>query len=165
MSQTATIVVEDISEKSGTNKNGKAYTKWALKDGNGDWYSTFERGVVLDSMKGQKVDIEWEPNGNFKNLLKASTHEDSPIAARQDDGSADWDLIGLRKTRCALWVSALSSPATAAAVERWLSIQSTDVGTADILRFVEGFGKKLVLAAEMDIFQREPAMPEEDIPF
>lgn len=81
MSQVSTIQVEDYSEKSGTNRNGKPYTRWAVKDGNGDWYSTFHKDIVDESVKGQKLEIEWEPEGDFKTLLRASpldTDESKP---------------------------------------------------------------------------------------
>ena len=114
VSQTSTVIVEDVSEKSGvSSKTNKPWKKWALKDGNGDWYGTFEAGVVTSEMKGKKYDIEWEPDGNFKNLLRATPHEESPIASRTETGEADWDLIGLRKTRCALWAALPDGGATA----------------------------------------------------
>lgn len=76
MSQTATVLVDDVSAKQGET-NGKAWTRYALKDGNGDWYSTFEKDVVKSEMKGQRVEIEWEKNGNFNNLLRATPTEES----------------------------------------------------------------------------------------
>ena len=77
MSQVSTVMVDQVVEKSGE-KNGKPWTRWGLKDGNGYWYSTFERGVVLESMKGQRVEIEWEQNGDYRNLLRASPAEPKP---------------------------------------------------------------------------------------
>jgi hypothetical protein len=78
MSQVSTVQVEDISEKSGVNQKGNAWTRWALKDGNGDWYSTFEKGVVHEGLKGQRVEVEWEQNGDYRNLLRATVQAAKP---------------------------------------------------------------------------------------
>jgi len=165
MSQVTTIVVEATTEKSGVSqKTGKPWTKWALKDGNENWYGTFERGVVHDGLKGQKVDIEWEQNGDFRNLLRATPHEDSPIASRTETGEADWALIGLRKTRCALW-AALLPDALALAYSQWRSVQSEEPGRLDIQNFMTTTCRELIISAEVDIFQREPAAADEDVPF
>ena len=165
MSQTSTVLVEDVTEKSGTSqKTGKPWTKWALKDGNGDWYDTFERGVVTPDLKGTKVVIEWEPDGNFKNLLRVAPHEDSPIGSRTDTGEADWDLIGLRKTRCALWAAYIPD-ALALAFSQWRAAQSIEPGTVEIVSFMSRIGRELITAAEVDIFHRAPAQKDEDVPF
>lgn len=76
MSQVSTVLVEDYREKSGTT-NGKPWTNHSIRDANGDWYGTFEAGVVKPEMKGQRVEIEWEPDGNFKNLLRATPVEET----------------------------------------------------------------------------------------
>lgn len=78
MSQVSTVLVEEVSEKSGVNAKGNPWTNYKIKDGNGDWYSTFEKGVVLPELKGQRVEIEWEPDGNFKKLLRATPQEAKP---------------------------------------------------------------------------------------
>lgn len=163
MSQITTVVVEDVSERSGE-KDGRKWTKYALKDGNGDWYGTFEKGVVVEAMKGNKYEIEWEQNGNFKNLLRASPVDDSPISSRTDTGEADWDLIGLRKTRCALWAAYLTE-ALPQAFGLWVAVQTDPPGTLDITNFISRIGRELVLTAEIDIFNREPAVKDDDVPF
>lgn len=77
MSQVSTVLVEDVVEKEGAT-NGKAWKRYGLKDGNGDWYSTFESGVITPGLKGQRVEVEWEANGNFKNLLRATPQDAKP---------------------------------------------------------------------------------------
>lgn len=163
MSEHTTTVVADVNRKTGETNN-KAWTRYSLKDDDGNWYSTFESGLISSDLKGQRVSLEWEQNGDFKTLLKVSPADDSPIAARTPDGDADWDLIGLRKTRCALW-SAYLPGALEQAFQYWASVQTDPPGTADIAHFLVRFGKQLVVAAEADIFQREPAGQDEDVPF
>jgi hypothetical protein len=165
MSTVSTITVEATTEKSGVSqKTGKPWKKYALKDANGEWYGTFENGVVHDAMKGQKYEIEWEQDGNFKNLLRATPTSDSPVSSRLETGEADWDLIGLRKTRCALW-AALLPDALTLAYTQWAAVQSDPPGTLDIKNFVTRFCRELVISAEIDIFSRDPALPDEDVPF
>lgn len=89
MTQLSTIHVEDISEKSGE-RNGKAWTRWALKDTDGNWYSTFERGVVVPAMKGQAYQIEWEANGDFKNLLRATPSDDGAVEPKPEPGTGNY---------------------------------------------------------------------------
>ena len=166
MSRVDVVLVEDVTRKTGE-KNGRAWTRYSVKDSDGNWYSTFEGGVVNSSMKGQTVELEWEQNGDFRNLLRASGPGagSEPTSTIAETEKPDWDLIGLRKTRCALWVAVLESPLLAAYVNRWIEVQSGDVGNADIQHVAEQFARRIVLAAEVDIFHREPAGAEEDIPF
>lgn len=76
MSQVTTVLVEDVSEKQGET-NGKPWTRYVIKDGNGDFYSTFEAGVAVDELKGKRVEIEWEQHGSFRNLLRATVAEEA----------------------------------------------------------------------------------------
>ena len=163
MSETATILCEDISEKSGE-KNGRTWTKYSLKDGNGNWYGTFEAGVISSDYKGKRLNIEFEQDGKFKNLLSASPVEESPIASRTEDGEADWDLIGLRKTRCHLWGAFLQGDAMQSLIAVILK-DKPDAKGADIAHSLLAFGRNLVRGAETDIYHREPAQKDEDVPF
>jgi len=164
MSQTTTIVVEATTEKSGVSqKTGKPWTKWALFDGE-HWYGTFERGVVVEAMKGQTYEIEWEPSGDFRNLLRATPAGPSAPSSVTAGGDTDWDLIGLRKTRCALW-AALLPDALEIAWNQWRSVQSEEPGRLDVQNFITMTCRELVISVEVDIFSRDPALPDEDIPF
>jgi hypothetical protein len=135
-----------------------------LKDLEGNWYSTFERGVVTEDMKGQNVEIEWEQNGDFRNLLRAAPASPSAPSSQAPGGSTDWDLIGLRKTRCALWV-ALLPDALALAYNQWSAVQTDPPGTIEIQNFFTRVGRELIISAEIDIFTRDPAVPNDDVPF
>lgn len=165
MSQTSTITVEATTEKSGVSqKTGKPWTKWALKDENDNWYGTFERGVVHDGLEWQAVEIEWEQDGNFRNLLRATPVGPSAPSSQAPGGGADWDLIGLRKTRCALWAAMLPD-ALEIAWNQWRSVQSEEPSRIDVKNFTTLTIRDLVISAEIDIFHRDPAMPDEDVPF
>ena len=164
MSQVSTITVEATTEKSGVSqKTGRPWTKWALSDGE-NWYGTFEQGVVHDGLKGQQVEIEWEQNGDFRNLLRAAPQGPSAPSSATPDGNTDWDLIGLRKTRCALWAAYLTE-ALPQAFGMWASVQTDPPGTLDITNFITRIGRELIISAEVDIFTRDPAMPDDDVPF
>ncbi len=151
---TVTVMVEDYVVREGA-KDGKPWKKVGLKDANGEFYSTFDAGLgqrVID-LKGQRAEIVWKPSKNpsFKDLVSAKAVEDSPIAARAEDGTADWDLIGLRKTRCLLWAHFLSSAFAANNAENPIALAQ--------------LGVLMVSLAEHDIYHRDPAQPGDDIPF
>ena len=159
-----TVLVEDVSEKSGTSSNGRTWKKWALKDSDGQWYGTFESGVVVPAMKGQTYEIEWEQDGNFKNLLRAAPAGPQAPASATAEGNPDWDLIGLRKTRCALWCAILPDT-IALAYSAWSSVQTDAPGRVGIQNFFTSTARDLIVAAEVDIFHRDPATDTEDVPF
>ena len=161
----ATVVVKSLEEKHGTSKTGKAYVQHKLVDANGEIYSCFDGSIVdpIRNSTGEKVDIQYEEQGRFKNLISAKPHETAGALSgaythQKPDGDADWDLIGLRKTRCALWVGILEGIST--------SLYAAHKGNTG--RFLE-HAVLLVGAAEKDIFERAPGddgipfSPEEDI--
>ncbi len=158
---TVTVMVEDALVKEGA-KDGKPWKKVGLKDANGEFYSTFDSvlGQRVIELKGQRAEITWKPSKNpaFKDLLSVKHVGENPIAARTEDGTADWDLIGLRKTRCLLWANYLGSPLAA-------SIAATANEQPPSAR-VHNFGVILISLAEADIYNRAPAQADEDgIPF
>ena len=79
-----------------------------------------------------------------------------PITTRTPEGNADWDLIGLRKTRCALWCAYLASPLAA-------HVAAQTIDTNEIYNV----GRVLVELAEFDTFTRDQPNAGEDpsIPF
>lgn len=158
---TATVMVEDAAVKEGA-KDGKPWKKVGLKDANGEYYSTFDSALgqrVIEAI-GKRAEIVWKPSKNpqFKDLLSISPVEDNPIAARAEDGTADWDLIGLRKTRCLLWADFLQSPLAA-----WLAAQPEEGKPATSRVF--DFGQAVIAMAEADIYHRVPADESEMTPF
>ena len=108
--------------------------------------------------------LSGKQDGNFKNLLRAAPAGPSAPSSAAADGSADWDLIGLRKTRCALWAAYLTD-ALPAAFGYWVSVQTQEPGTLDITNFITRVGRDLIISAEIDIFHRDPAAADEDVPF
>jgi hypothetical protein len=160
---TATIKITAAERKEGVSKKtGNPYTKYIVHAEGGGQYDTFDAGLytIAFGAVGQQATALYEV-GQFGNDLKSLVViEGESIAVSQDfapptdrpaassDGP-DWDLIGLRKTRCALWAALFSGPllqglATPEAVTRGIAI---------------------VTAAESDTFHRAPAQAEEDIPF
>ncbi len=167
MSDTATIIVESIDEKHG-DKDGRKWTKWSLKDANGNWYSTFDSAVIAPAreLTGKRAEVDYEVKGQFKNLSAVrAAAEDSAISARSPDGSADWDLIGLRKTRCVLW-EALLPIAMQAGISGFTKAMNGEYDSGQLGGFVARFGKALRQIAEADIFLEEPIGSADDwIPF
>src|SRR4051794_35085030 len=116
---TVTVLVEDFLVKEGA-KDGKPWKKIGLKDANGEYYSTFDSTLgqrVIDA-KGKRAQITWRPSKNpqYKDLVALEPLGDGEAAISNTgtDGTVDWDLIGLRKTRCLLWAHFLGSPLAAA---------------------------------------------------
>jgi hypothetical protein len=112
MTESRTVVVQEFMEKSG-DKDGKPWTRFAIKDANGDIYSTFKKEIIqpVRELTGQKVDITYTINGKYKNLETAQPHQGNGVPetySSSRDGEADWDIIGLRKTRCLLWAEYLN---------------------------------------------------------
>lgn len=158
MSETRTVLIDEIGQKDGTSMTGKAWTRRWIKDANGDIYSTFQ-DMLGGLEKGQKVDIEFELDGKFKNLKSVKHHDNGSAvpetySAQRPDGETDWDIIGLRKTRCLLWAEFLNSQLAAS-----VFVKSDGDGLAKVTRT----GTLLVAAAERDIFERQPG--DDGIPF
>ena len=68
--QTATGEIEEASEKSGTNKNGKPYVKFGVKIG-GEWYGTFNTdiGGAAIGREGDIATIQYEQAGKYRNIV------------------------------------------------------------------------------------------------
>lgn len=166
MSDTATVLIESVDEKQGET-DGRAWTKYTLKDGNGNFYSTFDRAVVQPVLEavGKRVRIEYEVKGKFKNLSKAELIQESSINGRTPEGDADWDVIGLRKTRCVLWESILPA-AMQAGISGFTKAMQGEYDSGQLGGFVARFGKALRQIAEADIYLDEPVeSPDDWIPF
>lgn len=165
MNQTV-ATVEAVTSKEGAT-NGKAWKKFTVKTEDGTTYSTFDAAIAQTAhgLIGKPADVTWKPSGNegqFKDLIMVAPAENpGPDAsgipsARDANGEADWDVIGLRKTRCLLWAEFLGSPLAAAIPA------GESGGRADAIYRV---GTVLVELAERDIYWREPATKESDLPF
>jgi len=167
--QTVTAVIEKVTDKEGAT-NGRAWRKFGIL-ADDVWYGTFDAalGQQAKDLEGQRAVIRWQQNSkkpDLNDFLGATAaNGDHPvpaeareaIAARTDSGEADWDLIGLRKTRCLLWAHFIDSPMAAA-----IAAGSGDKPPA--FR-VHDFGAQLVALAESDIYHRDPASADEAIPF
>jgi len=104
-------------------------------------------------------------NGKWKNLAAVKPVEESPISNRSENGEADWDLIGLRKTRCVLWESVLPV-AMQAGISAWTKAADGKYDSAQLAGFTQRFGRTLRMIAEADIYLADPV--EDDaawIPF
>jgi hypothetical protein len=167
---TTTITVEEISTKEGVSaKTGKPWTKYALKAG-GDYYGTFLRSVIEPAMggEGKTFEIDYEVDGNFKNLkavrsLSGEAAAQAAVSNTKPNGETDWDLIGLRKTRCALWAAYMHGdvPKSVIAAQTWKETPKH----AELADVVYRAGVALIRLAERDIFHRDPATDDEDIAF
>lgn len=166
MGTEVTIKVAGVESK--PIRNGES-TVWKLKDQNGREYATFDGAVgnVAMGFAGKAATIVFtekqkEKDGRtFTDYYLDSIEEakaDTPISnADVVTGNTDWDLIGLRKTRCALWVAFLQSGLPA-------QIASTP-GDQPASDRIYAAGLVLVQKAETDIFNRPPAEDGDDIPF
>ena len=161
------VTIEKIGSSTGQN-DGRTWTRWTLKDANGNWYSTFQEEVIapIRGHEGQRAEIVYESvpkNGRIlRNLVSAKLADQATLDSTQatyapaspapTNGQPDWDLIGLRKTRCALWAGTLTGVAG-----NMLALNKGDVG-AFLRQAVT-----MVAAAEKDIFERPAG--DDGIPF
>lgn len=158
------ILVEKIIEKEGAT-DGRAWTRYGVKDGNGEWYSTFEQSVVAGLKEGEKARIQYESkqvNGRIvKNLLAAELSEPSlpeSYSHQTPDGEADWDKVAIGKTRCALWMHYLAGQLAAG-----IYVKASNAEGVDPREAVIRAGIAFVVAAEKDTFERPPG--DDGIPF
>lgn len=166
MSNTATITITGVETKSGVSASGNAWTLYKV-DGGGAKYSTFDAalGNLALASAGKTAEISFESTEKGNNLktltivaqaappsvtppplaspiipvvVPAQSWPESDGFKASNGDAPDWELIGLRKTRCALWAAILSN-------------SSLNVAGADALA---AFARELVIAAEKDIFER-----------
>ena len=144
----AEIVIESVEPKEGVSAQGKAWKLYRVKSTAGVSFSTFDGtlGSTAFGAVGKRARIKYKTTEKGNDLVSLVVDESSepavePVRDRAPDGRADWDMIGLRKTRCALWAAAIAA--------------GLDSGSA----------REIVLAAEVDIFHRQPALDTADLPF
>jgi hypothetical protein len=164
VSETTQAVIEKVTSKEGAT-NGRAWRKYSVKAGT-DFYSTFDKAVAeqAHALTGKTAVITWEPSGSegqYRDIIAAAPvngFDGTDIPTERDEnGNADWDLIGLRKTRCLLWAHFIDSPMAAAI--------AAGAGDKPPAYRVHDFGAALVALAESDIYHRPPASAEEALPF
>ena len=80
---TAQGVLEDVSVKSGKNKNGD-WTKYGLLVA-GEWYGTFDAnlGQDVESLQGETVLVEWKQDGKYKTATSIAIVRDDPGATEK----------------------------------------------------------------------------------
>ena len=147
---TSKIKITAVTRKEGVSqKSGKPWTKFTVHAEGDAKFATFDAALANTANgavgKWATVTFETTEYGNDLTGLVVDENQPEPgpepVRDRTPDGNADWDMIGLRKTRCALWAAAIGA----------------GLGSAE--------ARQLVLAAEVDIFHRAPAEALEDIPF
>ena len=143
----ADIMVESVETKEGTSAAGKPWKLYRVKTPTGA-FSTFDGTMGSNAIhaQGRLAHITYKTTEKGNDLVTFQVDESSeaavePVRDNTENGERDWDLIGLRKTRCALWVAAIGA--------------GLDAGTA----------RQIVLEAEVDIFWRQPATETEALPF
>lgn len=162
MSAAATITVQKVETK--PTQRGSVFKVF---DQAGNEYATFDAGIgnIAMQFSGKTASITYtekskEKDGRvytdrYLDSIEAAP-EGAPISSRTPEGGADWDIIGLRKTRCALWGAYISSPLAA-------SVYALSADTNETYNV----GRQLVELAEFDTFTRDQPTSGEDpsIPF
>jgi len=168
------IVVEKRVEKEGAS-NGKPWKRIAIKDGNGEWISTFDESLVPADAEGKRARIKSSSTTRdgrvLRNLLVfelvTTTNGSLPesYSHQKVDGEADWDKVALGKTRCALWNHYLSGHLAANLYAKAVAEQQKAPGATprDPMDYVIITGTRLVVHAEKDIFERPAG--DDGIPF
>lgn len=151
----ADIVIESVEPKEGVSaKTGKPWKLFRVNSTAGAAFSTFDgtMGSAAFGAVGRRAHITYKTGERGNDLVTLTVDDSSeptvePVRAQTPAGNPDWDMIGLHKTRCALWAAIL--PAV------------IPLGTGDTI----AVARELVIAAEVDIFHRQPAEETSDIPF
>jgi hypothetical protein len=166
MSETATLLIAEIPEpKTGTGKKGK-WTRYAFKDGNDDYYSTFQKSAFEPAyeLQGKKAKVTYEIDGDFKNIVSIEPLSENGAGAAEHHEQRN-DEIGLRKTRCVLW-EAILPVAMQAGISAWTKAAQGEYDSGQLAGFVVRFGRTLRMIAEADIFLSEPVEdPDDWVPF
>jgi len=163
------IKIGAVTRKEGTSKKtGKPWTKYVIHSDADATFETFDAGIAQKAHEhvGQRATVEFEV-GQYGNDLKtlelSGANGSFPVeqipSEKTPDGDTDWDLIGLRKTRCLLWAHYL------AAAAREIPAQSLVAADGTLLDGIYKTGVRLISCAERDIYHRAPAADTEDVPF
>jgi hypothetical protein len=163
VSETATIVIAELEEKPGE-KNGRKFTKHAIKDANGTWYSTFDGAVFAPArdLVGKRAEIDYEVSGQFKNLSAVRAAESQNGGGPSEE---KWEEIGLRKTRCVIWEQ-LVGVAMQAGISEFNRRTEGKFDSGQLGGFVQRWGSTLRQIAEADIYLADPVESRDDwIPF
>ena len=162
MSET-TVVVQRVEEAAGNKP-------WKLFDGNDTDYATFKDDLGKDAQalvgKRAKLTFSEKPSkdGRFTNRYLDAIEA---VTASQNgsDPDVDWDLIGLRKTRCVLWQQILDTAMTAG-ISSFSKAMQGDYNRGQLAGFVAQFGTALRQIAEADIYLAAPVEHVDDwVPF
>lgn len=76
----STVVIEEVTLKEGTASSGKPWKRVLVKDGNGNFYSTFETSLYerAKELTGHRAVIQFEQEGKFQNLQSIRPAEKLP---------------------------------------------------------------------------------------
>ena len=81
-------MVADHEQKEGTTSKGRPWVLTRMQDGNGEWYSTFDKGmgITILGLKGKKADITYELGEKGRDLKSITEHfEVKKAGSRFDD--------------------------------------------------------------------------------
>ena len=145
------VTVQGVTAHPGVSKKtGNPYTRYEIETSGGS-FSTFDSALetLARNSQGMTCAVTYEETQYGKDLKSLTPDPTAPVAQPHVEpvrsvtpaGDTDWDLIGLRKTRCALWVAAIGAGHSAQ------------------------YAREIVLEAEVDIFHRQPASATSDVPF
>ena len=84
----ANVVIESVSFKDGVSeKTGKPWKRLIIKDANGNYYSSFERGLFEEAqrLEGHRATIRYEQEGRFQNLTSIKPAE-KPVEEKLGTG-------------------------------------------------------------------------------
>ena len=83
----ATVTIAEVAVKEGMSNNGKPWKRIVVKDGNGNYYSTFEPGLFepAKQLEGHRAVIAYEQDGKFQNLTSIRPAE-KPVEEKLGTG-------------------------------------------------------------------------------
>lgn len=130
----ATVLIAEAEIKEGVSqKTGKPWKRLVVKDGNGDFYSTFESGLFDAALNniGKRAVIGYEVDGNFKNLTSLREAEKP---AQEKMGTGEY-VTGQKPPIEARRIAALNASTNATAMtDALLRYQTSQEITPDLYR-------------------------------
>jgi hypothetical protein len=164
------ITVQELALQEGKKADGSPWSRYKIKDNQGRSMSIFDDGKFGTKIKvgaHLRVNIEekaWDaPDGTPRTVRNITSYEfvengDAPApqqaaayTTQKPEGGADWDKQALGKTRCALWMHFLESQLAAMLYHDGKNLEGREA-----IEFLITQGKRLIVAAERDIFERPP---------
>jgi hypothetical protein len=109
------ITIEKVSAKEGTRKNGKPFTRYGIKDQDGEWHNSFQHAVGKLAKEhegsGATFNLTYEVGeygSDITELAGPVRNGDAPEKTKPKE-DVDWDAKERRDFKSRAWAQAISA--------------------------------------------------------